>query len=166
MWLLPLGGDVPWQLLSPQVQRGPAKRGRLSGFDTEEGTLPKIACLRINGRQRLRTATSPSAAPNIMASHGISSRQLGDWNQNRMWVTTLDDFASSACSTNPARSSARRKTSKGFPVALSGSILKIIWQDGEAYIIPRLRENRLRIMQALGSGSSVLAFQVLAPNAL
>lgn len=48
----------------------------------------------------------------------------------------------------------------------SGSTLKMSSHEGEAYMIPRLRENRLRIMHARASGSMMLGFQEnLAANA-
>lgn len=119
----------------------------------------------VKGRLRRRIATIPSAHPNNMASIGISCGQLGDWNQNRICVITVDDFAMSACSTNAARSSARINNSKGLPTISSASTCKINSHDGDAYITPRFRENRLRIMQARSSGASSPGFHASDENA-
>lgn len=72
---------------------------------------------------------------------------------------TFLDLAMLACSTKGPRSSARTKSKKGLPMMASGSTLKINSHEGEAYNIPKLRENRLRIMQARASGSMILGFQ-------
>lgn len=67
----------------------------------------KIVLFLTKGLHRRKIAIIPSAAPKSIASQGISSMQLGDWNQNRMCETTFEDFARSTCSTNEARSSER-----------------------------------------------------------